>query len=358
MHHPARALAALASLALVGGLASCSAVGGGDDDKASDDSGSESGTVKLVTHDSFVLPEELQAKFEKDSGYQLEILASGDAGAVTNKLVLTKDSPMGDVAFGVDNTFASRPVDEGVFEEYDAKLPEGADRFVLDGIGDHLTPIDTANVCVNVDTTYFAKRKVATPKTLGDLTKPVYRGQFVVPGAATSSPGMAFLLTTIAEYGDEWPAYWQELMANDTLLVDGWESAYQGEFSQGGGKGKRPIVLSYDSSPAFTVAKDGKSSTTAALLDTCFPQTEYAGVLAGADNPEGGRALIDFLLSPEVQAALPESMYVFPVDEKAKLPAAWARFAVQPTDPHTLDPAEIARNREQWLTEWRDVTTK
>lgn len=357
MHHPARALAALASVALAGSLFGCSTIGG-DDDKATDDSGSGSGTVKLVTHQSFALPDELVAKFEKDSGYELEVLASGDAGAVTNKLVLTKDSPIGDVAFGVDNTFASRPVDEGVFEEYDAKLPAGAEQYVLDGIGDHLTPIDTANVCINVDTDYFTKLKIPAPKTLDDLTKPVYRGRFVAPGAATSSPGMAFLLTTIAEYGDEWPAYWQKLMDNDTLLVDGWESAYQGEFSQGGGKGKRPIVVSYDSSPAFTVSEDGTTSSTAALLDTCFPQTEYAGVLAGADNSQGARALIDFLLSPEVQAALPENMYVFPVDESAKLPTEWAEFAVQPTEPYTVDPAEIAENREQWLTEWRDVTTK
>lgn len=357
MNHPLRALATLAlASGLAASLLGCSTIGGDDTDDSSPGSDS-GGTVKLVTHDSFALPKELEAKFEKDSGYQLEILASGDAGAVTNKLVLTKDSPIGDVAFGVDNTFASRPVDEGVFEEYDAKLPEGADQYVLDGIGDHLTPIDTANVCINVDTSYFQKMKIPAPKTLDDLTKPVYRGRFVAPGATTSSPGMAFLLTTIAEYGDEWPAYWQKLMANDTLLVDGWESAYQGEFSQGGGKGKRPIVVSYDSSPAFTVGTDGKS-TTAALLDTCFPQTEYAGVLAGADNPEGARALIDFLLSPEVQAALPESMYVFPVDESVKLPTAWAEFAVQPTEPYTVDPAEIAENREQWLTEWRDVTTK
>ncbi|WP_109507843.1 thiamine ABC transporter substrate-binding protein [Nocardioides speluncae] len=357
MYHPARALAALASLALTGSLLGCSTMGG-DDDKSADESGSGSTTVKLVTHDSFALPEDLQAKFEKDSGLQLEILASGDAGAVTNKLVLTKDSPIGDVAFGVDNTFASRPVDEGVFEEYAAKLPAGADQYVLEDIGDHLTPIDNANVCVNIDTGYFEKLKLPEPETLDDLAKPVYRGRFVVPGAATSSPGMAFLLTTIAEYGDDWPAYWAKLMDNDTLLVDGWESAYQGEFSQGGGKGKRPIVLSYDTSPAFTVDEAGTSSTTKALLHTCFPQTEYAGVLAGADNPEGARALIDFLLSPEVQAALPDSMYVFPVDENVELPATWAKFAVQPTDPHTVDPAEIAENREQWLTEWRDVTTR
>ena len=82
-----------------------------------------------MTHESFVLPKELQQKFEKESGYELVVRASGDAGALTNKLVLTKDNPLGDVSFGVDNTFASRALDEGVFAPYAAKLPEGADQF-------------------------------------------------------------------------------------------------------------------------------------------------------------------------------------------------------------------------------------
>ena len=120
-------------------------------------------------------------------------------------------------------------------------------------------------------------------------------------------------------------------MANGAKLTAGWEDAYYVDFTQGGGKGKRPIVLSYDSSPAFTV--DGKGgTTTSALLDTCFRQVEYAGVLEGAANPDGGQALVEFLLGPEVQAALPESMYVFPVDAGVELPADWARFAEQPGD--------------------------
>ena len=187
--------------------------------------------------------------------------------------------------------------------------------------------------------------------------KPAYRDLFVTPGAATSSPGMAFLLATVAAYGDEWPDYWTELMANDTKLTDGWSDAYQVDFTQGGGKGDRPIVLSYDSSPAFTVADDG-TSTTSALLDTCFRQVEYAGVLDGAENPDGAKALVDFLLTPEVQAALPDSMYVFPVDSSVELPADWAKFAKQPTDPWQVDPADIAEHRDEWLREWSDITSR
>ncbi|GAA1798441.1 thiamine ABC transporter substrate-binding protein [Nocardioides hankookensis] len=340
-------------LVLAVATAGCSAVGNStaDDEPASQ-------RVVLVTHESFVLPKALQKEFEEESGYDLVVRASGDAGALTNKLVLTKDDPLGDVSFGVDNTFASRALDEGVFAPYDATLPDGADQFRLDGDDDHrLTPVDNASVCVNVDDTWFADHDLAPPTTLDDLTKPAYRDLFVAPGATTSSPGMAFLLSTVAAYGDDWPAYWTKLMANGTKLVAGWSDAYEVDFTQGGGKGDRPIVLSYDSSPAFTIAGDG-TSTTSALLDTCFRQVEYAGVLDGAENPDGAKALVDFLLTPQVQAALPESMYVFPVDSSVQLPAEWAKFAKQPTDPFSVDPAAIADNRDDWLRTWSDVTSR
>jgi thiamine transport system substrate-binding protein len=344
------------ALALALTASACSAIGGDGDSGSGSEAASD--RVVLVTHDSFVLPKQLEKQFEQESGYDIVVRASGDAGALTNKLVLTKQDPLGDVAFGVDNTFASRALDEGVFAAYDAALPEGADQYRLADDADHaLSPVDTASVCVNVDDTWFADHDVAAPASLDDLTEPAYRDLFVAPGAATSSPGMAFLLATIAQYGEDWPAYWQRLMDNGAELTEGWSDAYQVDFTQGGGKGKRPIVVSYDSSPAFTIADDG-SSTTSALLDTCFRQVEYAGVLAGAENPDGAEALIDFLLGPEVQAALPESMYVFPVDTGVQLPKEWARFAKQPTDPLQVDPADIAEHRDDWLREWSDVTSR
>lgn len=350
-----RALSVVVGLGLAASLASCS-VFGERDDQATDES--EQDRVVLVTHDSFFLPDQLIADFEQETGLRIVQKASGDAGALTSRLVLTKGSPTGDVAFGVDNTFASRATDEGVFEEYDADLPPGAEEHVLEGIGDQLTPVDTGNVCVNVDDVWFAENGIEPPATLEDLTKPAYRDLFVVPGATTSSPGLAFLLTTIAEFGDDWPAYWEDLVGNGAKITSGWSDAYQVDFTQGGGDGTRPIVLSYDTSPAFTVTEDGSESTTSALLDTCYRQVEYAGVLAGGDNPEGARLLIDFLLSEEVQAALPDSMFVFPVSDEVELPEAWARFAVQPEDPHQLDPAKVAEMRTEWLREWTNVTTQ
>ena len=358
------AVTALAALGLA--ASGCSVVGAGDEPGSAGDAESgagsaasappESGPVTLLTHDSFTLPKKLLRRFERDTGRELVVRPSGDAGELTTKLALTAGNPSGDVAFGVDNTFASRALDEDVFAPVEVTRPPGAADYDLPDGADRMVPVDNANVCVNVDDAWFEAEGLAPPETFEDLTEPEYRGLFVTEGATTSSPGLAFLLATVAEYGEEWPAYWEDLMANDTKLAKGWEDAYYVDFTTSGGD--RPIVTSYDSSPAFTLTKDGEDSTTSALLDTCFRQVEYAGVLAGTENPEGARQVLEFLLSEEVQAELPTSMYVFPVRDDVELPADWARHAEQPEEPATLDPAEIAEHREEWLTEWTDVTTR
>jgi thiamine transport system substrate-binding protein len=342
----------LAGAAATAALAACSLVGAND---AHDQGGKD---VVLVTHDSFVLPKPLIQQFDRESGYHLVIHAAGDGGTLTNKLVLTQGDPTGDVAFGVDNTFATRALDADVFAPYDVTLPPGAGRYLVPGDDHRLAPIDNGNVCVNIDTGWFADHHVPPPASLDDLVKPQYRGLLAVPGATTSSTGLAFLLATIGRYGDGWQAWWTKLLANDATVTDGWSQAYETDFTQGGGHGPDPIVVSYDSSPAFTVPHGSHTSTTKALLDTCFRQVEYAGVLTGAHNAAGARAFVDFLLTPEVQKALPDSMYVFPVRQGTPLPAAWARFAVQPKHPYVVSPAQITAHRETWLRQWSDIVSR
>jgi thiamine transport system substrate-binding protein len=345
----ARALAALAAAAL--SLTSCSLVGSGGSSENSSD-------VVLVTHDSFALPKQVIARFEQQSGYHLVVHAAGDGGTLTNKLVLTQGNPTGDVAFGVDNTFASRALDADVFATSDVPLPPGAEQYVVPGDDGRLAPIDNGNVCVNIDTGWFADHHVAPPRSLDDLVEPAYDGLIAVPGATTSSTGLAFLLATVGKYGDGWSSWWQKLVGNGATITDGWTQAYETDFTQGGGDGHDPIVVSYDSSPAFTVPKGAASSTTKALLDTCFRQVEYAGVLTGAADPEGAKAFVEFLLSPEVQRALPDSMYVFPVRQGTPLPPAWAKFAVQPQHPYAVSPADISAHRDAWLREWSDIVSR
>jgi thiamine transport system substrate-binding protein len=313
-------------------------------------------SLVLVTHDSFALSEGTLEQFTDETGIVVEVQAAGDAGELVNKLVLTKDSPLGDVVFGIDNTFASRAADNGVLEEYvsgdvtDAEaaylLPDGSG-------GEYLTPIDSGDVCVNVDHEWFAEAGIPEPATLDDLIDPAYEGLLVVEAANSSSPGLAFLLATIAAYGDAWPDYWSTLVDNQVKVAASWSDAYYVDFSGPSSEGDRPLVVSYASSPPVEVPP----GSTGVLLDTCFRQTEYAGVIAGTEHPAEAQQLVDFLFSTVVQNDIPENMYVFPVNSDAELPETWAEYAEIATDPYEIDPAEIDANRERWINEWAAIAT-
>jgi thiamine transport system substrate-binding protein len=320
-------------------------------DDSTDAAGGDAETVDVVVHDSFVISDEAKAAFEEETGLTMNVITTGDGGALANKLVLTKDSPLGDVAFGIDNSFASRAVDEGVFEPYTSPVqPALSEELAADDSG-ALTAIDYGDVCLNVDDAWFEANGVLEPVNLEDLTKPEYADLTVVTNPATSSPGLAFLFATVGEFGEDgYLDYWQSLSDNGLKVVEGWEDAYYVDFTTSGGD--RPIVLSYASSPAFTVSEDGSSTTTSALLDTCFRQVEYAGVLSGADNPEGGQQVVDFLLGEQFQSEIPTGMYVYPVNEDAEIPVEWTDFAPVPDAPVELDPAEISENREAWIKDW------
>lgn len=311
------------------------------------------GSVTLVTHDSFGVDKKVLAEFEASSGIKVTLLAQGDVGVMVNKLILTKSDPLGDAVFGIDNTFASRALDAGILQPYTSVLAgDGSSRF---SIGDaRLTPIDYSDVCVNIDHRYFAKAKLAEPTTFEDLTKPAYKNLLVVESPATSSPGLAFLTGTIAHFGDSgWQAYWTGLKNNGVKVDSGWTDAYEVDFSGSTGKGARPLVVSYASSPPSEV-KNGIAPTSA-LLDTCFRQVEYAGVLSGAKNPVAARKVVDFLLSKQFQAGVADQMYVYPVDLKTALPTDWQKFAPVAPHPETLPASKISAGRDGWISSWSDL---
>jgi thiamine transport system substrate-binding protein len=348
--------------AVVGlGLVTLSACGSSSDDSKS--SGSK--TVTLVSHDSWAVSKSVLADFEKKSGYKVRVLEDGDAGQAVNKAILTKDNPQGDVFFGVDNTLLSRALDNGLFQSYEAK---GADRikagYRVDG--DKVTPIDTGDICVNYDKAYFTAHKLQPPTSYDDLIKPAYKNLLVTENASTSSPGLGFLLGTAAKYGDGgWEGYWAKLKDNGVKVVDGWEQAYNEEFSgsAGGKKAKadRPLVVSYASSPpAEVIYADPKPTTapTGVADGTCFRQTEYAGLLSNAENSKGGKALLDFLLTKEFQEDMPLNMFVYPVVEGAQVPAEFTKYGPQAKDPETMDPAKIADHRDDWVKSWTSLVLK
>ncbi|MGW3625607.1 thiamine ABC transporter substrate-binding protein [Streptomyces sp. NPDC000880] len=347
------------------GISTLAACGGASKDSAS--GGSKSKTVTLVSHDSFAASPAVLEEFTKETGYTVKVLKSGDAGAALNKEILTKGSPQGDVFFGVDNTLLSRALDNGLFTPYVAKgLGQVSDEVQLDKDKHRVTPVDTGDICVNYDKKYFADKKLAPPQSFDDLVKPEYKNLLVTENVATSSPGLGFLLGSVGKYGDEgWQDYWKKLKANGVKVVDGWEQAYNEEFSgsAGGKKAKadRPLVVSYASSPPAEVLYAKPQPTeapTGVASGTCFRQTEFAGLLDGAKNEAGGKALLDFLVSKKFQEDMPLNMFVNPVVKDAKLPELFTKFGAVVDKPETVAPDKIAKNREQWVQSWSSLVLK
>ncbi|WP_399930249.1 thiamine ABC transporter substrate binding subunit [Streptomyces kanamyceticus] len=351
-----------AAIAVGLGLVAVSACGSGDDASKAD-----SKTVTLVSHDSFNVSKDVLKEFEKRSGYQVKVLKDGDAGAAVNKAILSKDNPQGDVFFGVDNTLLSRALDNGLFQSYEVKgSDEIKPEYRVDQGKHRVTPVDSGDICVNYDKKYFADKKLAPPKSFEDLTKPAYRNLLVTENASTSSPGLGFLLGTAAQYGDKgWESYWKKLKANGVKVVDGWEQAYNEEFSGSAGgkkaKGDRPLVVSYASSPPVEVLYGKprpKEAPTGVATGTCFRQVEYAGLLGNAENAKGGKALLDFLAGEEFQADMPLNMFVNPVREGVELPELFTKHGVTVDEPQTMDPKKIADNREPWIKSWTSLVLK
>jgi thiamine transport system substrate-binding protein len=334
------------------------ACGGGDD------ADGQNRTVRLLAHESFNVSDEVREAFEADAGIDVEIVTGGDAGSVVNQAILTVGRPQADVLYGIDTTFLSLGLDEGLFEPYESPQLEHLPAGLVVDDQHRVTPIDLGDVCLNYDRAFFdAPGAPPVPDSLADLRGPAYADLLVVEDPATSSPGLAFLAATVEVFGETgWERYWQDLRANGVRVATDWSDAYFTHFSGGASsEGDRPIVVSYASSPPAEVAfaePPVAESPTGVIEASCVRQVEYAGVLAGTDNVAGAHAVIDFLLSEAFQADMPLTMFVFPVRDGTPLPEVFEAYAATPDDVIELDPFELGERRDDLLRRWRDVVVR
>ena len=312
----------------------------------SDDAGST--TVTMLVYDSFPVEgtplQDALADFTTDTGIKVRLLKAGDAGTMVTKATLTAGNPEGDVMWGVDNTLLSAAIDADIFESAPVQ-------------------VDYGDVCVNYDIAWFADHNIAPPATLDDLVEPEYADLLVVENPSASSPGLAFMLATIAHYGEPgWEQYWTDLRANGVEVVESWDIAYYERFSgAAGSEGDRPLVVSYGSSPPAEVifADPPRSDAPTGVSEgTCFRQQEYAGVLRGTDHAVEAAQLVQFLIGERFQRELPLTLFVYPVNESVALPDAFTKFAIIPANPFTIDPAAIAAHREEWQDRWNEIVLR
>jgi thiamine transport system substrate-binding protein len=316
--------------------------------------------LTVMTHDSFAISADVVKSFEKANNAKVSFMQSGDAGSVLNQALLTKDAPLADILFGVDNTFLSRALDGGIFDVYESPaLSDVPAEFKLDS-SNRALPVDYGDACVNYDKKYFADHNLPVPQSFDDLIKPEYKGLLVVENPATSSPGLAFLIATRARFGDGYLDYWKSLKANGVVVVDGWETAYYTNFSASSGKGPQPMVVSYASSPAaevFFASAPLTQSPTGSITakDTCFRQIEFVGILKNTPNRALAEKFVDFMLSKSFQEDLPLNMFVYPVNKNAQLPEVFVKYAQVASSPAAISYEDIAANRDAWIEAWTEA---
>lgn len=321
----------------------------------------EPDALTVMTHDSFAASEDVITQFEVANSVKVNFLLSGDAGSLVNRAILSKGNPIADVLYGVDNTFLTRALEENIFEPYQSPMLENVpDRFELDPEYS-VSPVNYGDVCINYDKSYFEENGLELPALLEDLTDPKYAGLLVVENPATSSPGLAFLLATIAEYGEEgYLDYWQRLKDNAVVIVNDWETAYYSNFSGSSGQGQQPMVVSYGTSPAAEVVfaeTELDEAPTASLVgdNMCYRQIEFVGILKGTQNRALAERFVDFMLGVSFQEDIPLNMFVFPVNEQAQLPEEFSLYIQSPENPAELPMEQISSSREQWITAWREL---
>ncbi len=328
------------------------------DENADDSDDADTESLTLLTHDSFAVSDGTLEAFTEQTGIEVTQLAGGDAGELVAKAILSAGAPEGDVLFGIDNTFLQRGLDANVFLPYESPtLAVVPDEFELDDEY-RVTPIDVGDVCVNYWTDSLPGG--VAPESLADLTKPEFASSFVTQNPESSSPGFAFLLATIEEFGDPgWEQYWEELRDGGMTVTAGWSDAYYGDFVAGGGE--RSLVTSYASSPVAEVVfaeEPIDSPPTGVLTDSCFRQIEFAGILDGTENEAGAQQLIDFMLSDTFQSDIPLNMFVEPVNSTVELPESFLEHGVAIDNPRSLSPEEIEENRADWTDRWVEIVLR
>jgi thiamine transport system substrate-binding protein len=348
-----RILIGMSILILVGILSACTP-------QETNESGVDR-TLKVMTHDSFAVSEDLIRQFEEEHHVQVSFVRSGDTGTALNQAILSRENPLADVFYGVDNTFLTRALEANIFESYQSPmLANIPDQFKIDS-NFFALPVDFGDVCVNYDKSYFAENDLPIPTSLEMLTQPQYAGLLVTENPATSSPGLAFLMATIAQFGQEgYLDYWARLAQNDLAVVSDWETAYYSNFSASSGQGPQPMVVSYGSSPAAEVIfaeTDLEEAPTASIIgpNTCYRQIEFVGILKGTAHRDLAEAFIDFMLDVPFQEDIPLQMFVFPVNREAELPNVFEENVQIPDQPATLSPQLINENREQWIESWTEI---
>ncbi len=305
-------------------LAALPLAAGGSKETA-DTAAAPEGPLIVWTYDSFVSEwgpaAQIAANFKEATGKEVRFVSQGDGGVLLTKAIAQGAASGADIVLGLDNNLLERAIESGIFSAY---KPAGAER-ILEGLAldpeFRLVPWDHGSFAFIVDTVAVG----APPASLEDLTDKKWQKKIILMDPRTSTPGLGFFAWVKAVYGEDWKDYWKRLEPSILTIADGWDSGY-GMFT----KGEAPLVLSYNTSPAYHLEYEETERFQALIFEEGHvDQIEFAGILASSKRVELAQSFMDFMLSDGFQAVIPLTNWMYPVVE-TELPASF-RLAPTPT---------------------------
>ncbi len=250
--------------------------------------------------------------FEEATGIKVNLVASGAAIEVINKVRLEGKNTECDVILGITDDIADKAYD--LLESYDSPYIQTIDERYRFDVQNRLIPYDYGAFAFVYDT----ESNIEVPTCLADLTKDQYKDKVILIDPRTSSVGTGLMMWTYNALGDQWLSWWKTMTENALTTASGWSSGY-GLFTEG----EAPIVISYTTSPVYHVMWEDTTRYQALLFTDGHEATiEAAGIVKGTKHRSEAEAFIDFLLTnAQVDLANANSMY--PVNSEITLPAAY-----------------------------------
>jgi len=280
-------------------------------------------------------------KFEEMNDCEVKVVKLGDAGNVLTRLVLEKKNPRADVVIGLDQSLAAKAVEEDLLIPYKPKNIENVkDKTLIFDPEYYVIPYDYGAIAI----IYDPEKIQEGLESFEDLTK--YQNSLIIQDPRASSTGQAFLLWTIAVYGNDWKDFWEGLKPAILTISPSWDDSFA-KFEIG----EAPMMVSYATDSAYSQYYYGSSKYKVFIpKEGAYVQIEGAGIVKGTDNLDLAQEFIEFLLSEDFQKEIPLNQWMFPVID-VELPEVY-QHAVVPEKILTIPAQEISNNLEKWLKEW------
>ena len=336
----------------------------------------DDGKLRIISYDVLALSDSMIEEFTNETGYEVEFIKEDDAGGILDQMMLTKNAQQADLMIGLDNTYLQTAIENCLLRDTIYTSNDNYQNISSSALepytGPLAVPFDQGPVCLNYDEDFVDGENVTEPTSLWDLTDEVWKGKTAFPSPITSSPGRSFMVATIDYFENDDDEntnafdWWKAMAENDAIFTSGWTEAYETHYTGGYGEyttgyiGDAHITVSYCQSPGVEAYYGGNytHSTSLVLPKATIQQVEYTGIVNGAANIIAAELFIEYLLSPEINAQMPENNLMYPVLEGYELPETdgYRYHSDTPAENADIDIERINEEMQDWLEEWKTAT--